>query len=65
MGKHRLRYLVHRGAELEKCTALHPNRKLLNGIELALQHIAKHKERFKLQLHDDGNVMIHGEKPRA
>ncbi len=58
----RVQYWVHRGLELDKCTAIHPSPKTMQILHMVLRKIAKNKEKFMLQRHDDGRIKIHGEK---
>jgi len=56
-----MRYLAHRGDELEKCTAIHPAPGSLKLLTKVMKRMQLKRERFVMAFHDDGRVKIHGE----
>jgi hypothetical protein len=64
IGPHRLPYRVHRGKELDCCTAVHPYPASIALLRRAMEHMCRNKENFKLHNLENGQPMVHGEKLR-
>jgi hypothetical protein len=61
IGSSRLPYMVHRGAELKLCQAIHPMPASIAIVRKSVEHMAEKRELFKVYLREDQQPLVHGE----